>query len=79
MSNEIKELAKRLRAFCTETRAINVRDVHAAAEALEALVAERDSLREVIDHMSCNWIDCSDCDRNKELMENFIKEERKEI
>jgi len=53
MSEDIKELVKRLRAFCTETHAINgrtiltvasVRDVHAAADALEALVKERDEL-----------------------------------
>ena len=45
MSDNSKELVKRLRAFCTETRAINVRDVHAAADALESLVAERDRLK----------------------------------
>lgn len=79
MSNEIKELAKRLHAFCVETRRIKVEDVQGAADALEALVAERDSLREVIDHLSFNWIDCPHCDRNKELVESFIKEEKKEI
>jgi hypothetical protein len=40
---------------------------------------ERDSLREVIDHMSFNWIDCSDCDRNREVMKNLFEKEKKEI
>lgn len=49
MTTDIKELAKRLRAIFTETRAINVRDVHAAADTLEALVAERDRLKAALE------------------------------
>ena len=49
MSDNIKELVSRLRAFCTETRAINVRDVHVAADALETLVAERDRLKDEVE------------------------------
>ena len=145
--SDIKELVKRLRCVGLVTKEVFVGDVRAAADALEALVAERDrlkgevdkhknnyeelckavgcpktgaiarfeaaeaerdrlkdqnnawadqygdaqnamynalderdSLREVIDHMSFNWIDCSDCDRNREMMKSFInKEEKKEI
>ena len=47
--------------------------------AVERIITERDSLREVIDHLNFNWIDCPHCDRNKELVESFIKEEKKEI
>lgn len=45
--------------------------------AVERIIAERDSLREVVNNLSCNWIDCPDCDRNRELIESFINKEEK--
>lgn len=48
--------------------------------AFSSAIKERDSLREVVNNLSCNWIDCPDCDRNRELIESFVnKEEKKEI
>lgn len=54
MSEEIEKLVKRLRAFCTETHAINVRDVHAAADTIEALRAENERLKAALELVQFN-------------------------
>lgn len=104
MSNEIKELVKRLRVTYLE-EVFSLNDVLDAANSLEAMIgeleayesarvtwmtmmrewinravaaeAECDSLREVVNNLSCNWIDCPDCDRNRELIESFVNKEEK--
>lgn len=45
--------------------------------AFSSAITERDSLRKVVNNLSCNWIDCPDCDRNRELMESFLVDEKK--
>ena len=56
-SDDIKKLIERLRATYFEVRDFSLHDVRDAADALEALVAERDRLSEALHR--CHSVGCS--------------------